>query len=125
MVSFAAAMELYKDFTFEAAHFLPKVGPQHKCRIMHGHSYKLTVFVSGPVNPDTGWIIDFNEIKATVKPLVDQLDHQILNEQQGLENPTCENMAIWFWDHIKPSIPQLSKITIAETATSGCSYTGK
>ncbi len=118
-------MEIYKTFRFEAAHYLPNVSETHKCRNMHGHSYVFKVFVEGDVNPETGWVVDFHEIKNAVTPLVEEVDHAVLNNIKGLENPTAENITIWLWSRIKPLVPMLSKIELAETATSGCVYKGK
>ena len=118
-------MDIYKDFTFEAAHLLPNVPEGHKCRRLHGHSYGVRITIRGSVHPDAGWIMDFGDIKAAFKPILDQLDHWYLNEIEGLENPTSENITRWIWDRLKPSLPQLSRIDIAETCTCGSSYTGE
>lgn len=118
-------MTIYKQFTFDAAHFLPNVPEGHRCRQVHGHTYHLTIYVSGPVNTTEGWVIDFKELKAVVKPLVDQLDHSMLNEIKGLKNPTAENVARWFWHAIQPEIPGLSRIELKETPTSGVIYEGE
>lgn len=117
-------MDLFKEFSIEAAHFLPNVPVGHKCRRMHGHSFHVTIAVRGPVGPDTGWVMDFADIKAAFKPLHDQLDHRLLNEIPGLENPTSEHLARWIWTRLKPSLPALSRVTVKETCTSGCSYDG-
>ncbi|MBK7149001.1 MAG: 6-carboxytetrahydropterin synthase QueD [Bacteroidetes bacterium] len=117
-------MEIYKTFRFEAAHYLPHVAENHKCRNMHGHSYKFTIYVQGEVNPESGWVVDFHDIKLAIAPTVDELDHQVLNSVLGLENPTAENITIWLWNRIKPLLPQLSKIHLKETETSGCVYEG-
>ena len=118
-------MELYKEFRFEAAHLLPNVPAGHKCGRLHGHSYRVEIHVSGPVDPHTGWVIDFADIKAAVKPLIDRLDHYYLNEIPGLENPTSEVLAEWLWERLKPELPQLAKILVAETCTAGCIYDGR
>jgi 6-pyruvoyltetrahydropterin/6-carboxytetrahydropterin synthase len=117
-------MTIYKQFTFDAAHFLPKVPKGHKCRQVHGHTYHLTIFISGPVTEDIGWVIDFSELKGVCKPLVDRLDHALLNEVSGLENPTAENVARWLWKQIKIKLPSLQKIELKETPTSGVIYEG-
>jgi len=117
-------MEIYKEFTFEAAHRLPNVPDGHKCGRLHGHSFKAVIYVSGPVGKETGWIIDFAEIKKAFKPLYQQLDHYYLNEIEGLENPTSENLAMWIWQRLKPALPSLSKVVINETCNSGCIYQG-
>lgn len=117
-------MELYKDFTFEAAHHLPNVPEGHKCRRLHGHSFMVRIQVSGPVGEHTGWVMDFAEIKAAFKPIYDRLDHYYLNDIAGLENPTSENLARWIWQELKPRLPQLQMVEIRETCTSGCRYFG-
>ncbi|WP_434355285.1 6-carboxytetrahydropterin synthase QueD [Parasalinivibrio latis] len=117
--------ELFKEFTFEAAHRLPHVPDGHKCGRLHGHSFVVRIYVEGEVDPHTGWVIDFSEIKAIFKPIYDQLDHHYLNEIEGLENPTSEVLSKWIWDQLKPKLPMLSKVMIKETCTSGCLYTGK
>ncbi len=117
-------MEIYKEFSIESAHRLPNLPDDHKCSRLHGHSFHIRICVEGEVNPETGWIIDFAEIKAAYKPVFDQLDHYYLNDIEGLENPTSENLAKWIWDRMKPELPLLSKVIIKETCTSGCVYTG-
>lgn len=118
-------MELFKDFSIEAAHHLPNVPPDHKCRRLHGHSFQVRIHVSGDVDADTGWVMDFADIKEAFKPVHEQLDHRYLNEIKGLENPTSENLAKWIWDALAGQLPLLSKIEIRETCTSGCVYRGK
>jgi len=118
------AVELVKEFRFEAAHYLPNLPDGHKCRRMHGHSFRGEIAVRGPVDPVTGWLIDFGDLKRAVDPIVERLDHDLLNEIEGLENPTSELLAIWFWERLVPSLPQLHRITIEETCTTRCSYYG-
>ena len=91
-------MEIFQEFTFEAAHRLPHVPDGHKCARLHGHSFRVEIHVDGPVGEDTGWVMDFQEIKDAFAPLHDQLDHRYLNEVDGLDNPTSENLARWIWD---------------------------
>ena len=117
-------MEIYKEFSFEAAHLLPNVPAGHKCGRLHGHSYKIQVHVTGHPDNTTGWIMDFSEIKNLTKPIIKELDHYYLNDIPGLENPTSENLALWIWQKLKPLLP-LYKIVICETCTSGCVYQGK
>ena len=117
-------MELRKTFQFEAAHRLPQVPPGHKCARLHGHSFSVEVVVEGPVDPVLGWVMDYADIKAAVRPLYDQLDHNYLNEIPGLENPTSEHVARWIWDRLKPSLPLLTQVVIAETCNSKCAYRG-
>lgn len=117
-------MNLFKSFRIEAAHRLPNVPPGHKCARLHGHSFEVEIHVDGPVDPHTGWVIDFAEIKAAFKPYYDQLDHHYLNDIEGLENPTSENLARWIFDKLKPALPLLSEVVVYETCTSGCRYRG-
>ena len=117
-------MDLFKSFTFEAAHRLPNVPEGHKCARLHGHSFNVEIHVSGPVGDDTGWVMDFSDLKTAFKPLYEQLDHHYLNEIPGLENPTSERLAEWIWHHLKPELPLLSEVVIRETCTSGCRYRG-
>lgn len=119
-------MELLKEFTFEAAHRLPAVPSDHKCARLHGHSYRLIVHVSGEVDAATGMVMDFADVKAAVKPLIDaDLDHYYLNDVEGLENPTSENLARWVWRRLVGPLPLLSAIEIRETCTSGVIYRGE
>jgi 6-pyruvoyltetrahydropterin/6-carboxytetrahydropterin synthase len=118
-------MEIFKEFTFEAAHRLPNVPPGHKCARLHGHSFRVRVWVEGEVDPRAGWVVDFGAIKQSVKPLREQLDHHYLNEVEGLDNPTSEVLAKWIWDRLRPRLPRLSRITIFETCTAGCEYRGE
>ena len=117
-------MEIFKEFGFEAAHRLPNVPPEHKCARLHGHSFRCEVHVGGPLDPKLGWVLDFADLKAAVQPIIAQLDHRYLNEIEGLENPTSENLAIWIWRRLSPSLPGLARIVIRETCTSGCVYAG-
>ena len=117
-------MRLFKEFTFEAAHRLPHVPEGHKCARLHGHSFAVRISVDGEVGEQSGWVMDFGDIKAAFKPLYDRLDHYYLNEIPGLENPTSENLARWIWRELCPSLPQLSAVEIRETCTSGCIYLG-
>jgi 6-pyruvoyltetrahydropterin/6-carboxytetrahydropterin synthase len=117
-------VRLTKDFAFEAAQTLPCAPEGHKCRQMHGHSFKVEVSVEGEVDPATGWFYDHAVIGRAMRPLVDQLDHAYLNDISGLENPTIENMAAWFWAKLAPQCPGLAEIVIHETPTARCSYRG-
>ena len=117
-------MDLFKAFTLEAAHRLPHVPDGHKCARLHGHSFRIEVHVEGEVDPHTGWVMDFADIKRAFQPLYDQLDHHYLNDIEGLENPTSEVLARWIWDRLKPQLPLPSEILVHETCSSGCRYRG-
>ena len=117
-------MDIFKVFTVEAAHRLPHVPDGHKCARLHGHSFRIELHLSGPVDPHAGWVMDFADVKAAFKPIYDRLDHHYLNDIPGLENTTSEQLAKWIWDQTKPVLPLLSAIVVHETCTSGCRYTG-
>ena len=117
-------MDVFKIFQIEAAHRLTAVPATHKCARLHGHSFRIEVHVSGDVDPQSGWIMDFAEIKTAFAPIFEQLDHRYLNDIAGLENPTSECLAMWVWAKLKPALPLLAKIVVHETCTAGCAYTG-
>ncbi len=117
--------ELIKTFRFEAAHTLAKAPDGHKCRRLHGHSYKIDIHVTGQADPETGWVIDFGQIKQAVEPILDTLDHRFLDDIKGLANSTSEMLAKYLWDKIKVNLPGLSAITVWESDTSRCIYRGK
>jgi len=117
-------VKIYKEFTFEAAHRLPNVPPEHKCARLHGHSFRVRITVSGDVGIDSGWVMDFSDVATAFDPLLRQLDHYYLNEISGLENPTSENIARWIWQRLQPVLSALSEVEIRETCTSGCIYRG-
>lgn len=117
-------VRLSKRFAFEAAHFLPAVPDGHRCRRLHGHSFRFEVEVGGEVDPTTGWLLDYGELSARVRPVVDQLDHTLLNAVPGLENPTAELLAAWLWSRLAPGLPSLARISVLETCTTRCDYLG-
>ena len=118
-------MEIFKEFTFEAAHRLPNVPAGHKCARLHGHSFRVELGVDGPVDAEMGWVMDFGDIKAAFQPLLNQLDHYYLNEIEGLENPTSEQLARWIWRRLRPHLPALAVVAVRETCTTGCRYRGE
>jgi 6-pyruvoyltetrahydropterin/6-carboxytetrahydropterin synthase len=118
-------MEIYKEFHFEAAHRLPNVPAGHKCARLHGHSFQVRLSVSGEAAEPSGWVMDFGDLKAAFKPLLEQLDHYYLNDIAGLENPTSENIARWIWERLQPQLPGLCAVEVRETCTSGCIYRGE
>ena len=117
-------MELFKEFTFDAAHRLPNVPADHKCSRLHGHSYRVAVHVRGPVDRNKGWVMDFGDIKRAFEPIREQLNHRCLNEIDGLSNPTSETLACWIWERLRPTLPNLSKVVVMESVDSGCIYEG-
>ena len=117
-------MKITQAFTFEAAHFLPNVPDGHRCRRMHGHSYRVELTLDGPVDPATGWVADFFDVEAAFGPLLARLDHHCLNEIEGLENPTAEHIAMWVWERAKPLLPLLAAVRVYETPLCWAEYEG-
>jgi 6-pyruvoyltetrahydropterin/6-carboxytetrahydropterin synthase len=117
-------VRLTHAFTFEAAHRLPQAPEGHKCRRLHGHSFRVEVTVEGPVDPATGWFLDYGVIRDAAEPLRAKLDHYYLNEIEGLENATSEVLCAWIWERLKPSLPSLCCIAVEETCTARCEYRG-
>lgn len=117
-------MELRKTFQFEAAHLLPRLPESHKCRRLHGHSFKVEIAVTGECDPQLGWVMDYADISKAFKATWEKLDHRYLNEIPGLENPTSENIAVWIWNELKPKLSLLSEVVVAETCTARCVYCG-
>jgi 6-pyruvoyltetrahydropterin/6-carboxytetrahydropterin synthase len=120
----SVVVEIFKEFTFEAAHRLPMVPEGHKCARLHGHSFSVSFHVQGEMDEAMGWFMDFNDIKDAFKPFYDQLDHNYLNEIEGLSNPTSENIAHWIWRKLEDDLPGLDRVVVRETCTSGCVYRG-
>src|SRR4029077_18070743 len=117
-------LELRKTFQFEAAHLLPRLPENHKCRRLHGHSFKVEIAVRGPLEPRLGWVMDYADLSAAFQPLWTQLDHFYLNEIPGLANPTSENIALWIRERLHPVLPGLAEVVVAETCTARCAYRG-
>ena len=116
-------MEVFVEMGFEAAHRLTGVPDGHKCARLYGHSFRVEIRVLGEIDPTTGMVIDFADVKAAFGPVHDLLDHHYLNEIDGLDNPTSENLARWIWDRLSGELP-LAEIAVRETCTSGVSYKG-
>ena len=119
-------VELTKEFTFEAAHRLPRVPANHKCYRMHGHGFRVEIIVAGEIDAAMGWLVDYADITAVVDPVIrGELDHRTLNDVAGLENPTSELLCVWLWKRLAPSLPGLSSVTVHETCTARCTYRGE
>jgi 6-pyruvoyltetrahydropterin/6-carboxytetrahydropterin synthase len=119
-------VRLVQALHFEAAHRLPRVPPGHKCAKVHGHSYKVEVAVSGKVDEEVGWLVDYQRIQDAWAPIFAQIDHRYLNEIEGLENPTSEILARWLWERLSPELPDLlERITVFETTDARCEYEGR
>ena len=117
-------MTITQAFTFEAAHHLPHVPETHRCRRLHGHSYRVELRLSGEVDSHTGFVVDFFDVENAFQPLLERLDHHLLNEIDGLENPTAENIALWIFDRVKPELPQLDAVKVFETPMCWAEYCG-
>ena len=118
-------MEIYKEFGCESAHRLPNVPEGHKCGRLHGHSFRIQVWVRGEVGSESGWVMDYAELKEAFEPVFLEIDHHYLNEIEGLRNPTSENLCRWLWERLSPSLGNLSRVVVNETCTSGCVYEGE
>lgn len=118
-------MELRKTFQFEAAHLLPRLPKSHKCRRLHGHSFKVDIVVAGECDKKLGWLMDYADISKAFQPIWQKLDHNYLNEIPGLENPTSENIAAWIWKKLRPKLPLLAEVVVAETCTARAVYRGE
>jgi 6-pyruvoyltetrahydropterin/6-carboxytetrahydropterin synthase len=116
--------ELLRRYRFEAAHRLPAVPAEHRCARLHGHTYDVAVSVRGDADEELGWVIDFSAIDKACEPAIDALDHQLLNDVDGLENPTSENVARWLWDQFQELLPELFSVAVAENADAVCTYWG-
>ena len=114
-------MKIFKVFQIEAAHRLPRVPAGHKCARLHGHSFRIEIHVEGEPDPAFGWVMDFADLKVAFQPLYDQLDHHYLNDIEGLENPTSEQLARWIFERLAPTLPGLDTVLVHETCTSGAS----
>ena len=117
-------VRLTHEFRLESAHSLPGVPPDHKCRRIHGHTFGIEVHVEGQVNPESGWLADYADLDRAFRPVREALDHRLLNEVEGLENPTSEHMARWIWRRLQPALPGLAEVVVKESPTTRCSYRG-
>jgi 6-pyruvoyltetrahydropterin/6-carboxytetrahydropterin synthase len=117
-------MKIVQAFTFEAAHRLPRVPATHRCFRLHGHSYRVELELSGPVDPASGMVIDFFDVEAVFQPLLTRLDHTCLNDLEGLENPTAENIAAWIWNNAKPGLALLTRVRVYETPLCWAEFEG-
>lgn len=117
-------MRIYKDFRFEAAHYLPGETASVNSRI-HGHSFRARVTIEGRMNPDTGYVFHFAELANAITEARDALDHRLLNEVEGLGTPTLERIAVWLWNRLQNRVPGLAEIEVArDSCQEGCVYRG-
>ena len=117
-------MRIYKDFRFEAAHYLPGETASVNSRI-HGHSFRARVTIDGRMNPDTGCVFHFDALTTAIADAREALDHRLLNEVEGLATPTLERIAIWLWNRLQNRVPNLAEIEVArDSCQEGCVYRG-
>jgi len=118
-------MRIYKEFLFEAAHYLPSAPPGHPNSRIHGHSFRARVTIDGMPGADTGYVFHFDELAQMMAEAQDALDHRLLNEIDGLEAPTLERIAIWLWNRLQNRIPGLAQVEIArDSCREGAIYAG-
>lgn len=114
--------ELKQHFQIESARFLPRLDKNHPCARMHGHSFKVILGLRGSLNPKLGWLRDYHEISQIAGQILAPLDHRVLNEVPGLENPTSENISVWLYEQLKPMLPELFEVTVQETSSTECTF---
>ena len=118
-------MYVFKKYYFDATHYMPDFKKNHDYRKMHGHSYEVTIKVSGTVNDQNNWVIDLEKLDDVVKPEISLLDHSTLNDIEGLKYPTSENIAKWLWFRLKNKISNLDSVEIYRPRIGGCVFNGK
>jgi 6-pyruvoyltetrahydropterin/6-carboxytetrahydropterin synthase len=116
-------LEITKEFRFDAAHFLPTAPEGHPYRRLHGHSFRVIVGLQGPSDPQKRWMMDLGEVEAAVTGVRNRLDHYCLNDIEGLEVPTLEELAVWIFDRLAPDLPLLAWVKlIRDSAGESCTY---
>ncbi|MEZ5894499.1 MAG: 6-carboxytetrahydropterin synthase QueD [Parvularculaceae bacterium] len=117
-------MRIVKSMSFDAAHFLshdPNARPYAR---LHGHSFTMEVAIEGEPDAETGWVVDFGDVAEALQELHDALDHRLLNEIEGLERPTLENICKWAAARLKPKFPGLKEVRVSRASIGeSCSYT--
>jgi 6-pyruvoyltetrahydropterin/6-carboxytetrahydropterin synthase len=118
-------MRIYKDFHFEAAHYLPSAEPGTANARVHGHSFRARVTLEGEPDAATGYVVHFDDLGAAIKEAQAELDHRLLNEVPGLSAPTLERIALWLWNRLDNRVVGLAEVLIArDSCHEGCVYTG-
>ena len=120
----SSRLDAYCEFVIAAGRRLTGVPEGHPCARVHGHTFLVRLTVSGPVHPQTGFVIDFADVQRAFAPVHEALDHRFLNDVPGLENPTSEHLAAWIWKVLKEALPGLSAVEITETGQSGVVFRG-
>jgi 6-pyruvoyltetrahydropterin/6-carboxytetrahydropterin synthase len=118
-------MRIYRDFQFEAAHFLPSAPQGHPNSRIHGHSFRARVWIEGEPAADTGLVFHFDDLSAAIAECQDALDHRLLNEVEGLAKPTLELIVLWLWNRLSNKVPGLAQIEVhRDSCREGCVYSG-
>ena len=118
-------MKIFKKYFFETAHYMPNFPDDHKFSKIHGHSYELIIYLEGKYETKNGWIMNYEDIDKYVNPLLKKIDHNLMNHIKGLENPTSENIAKWFWVNLKIDLVDLVRVEVNRPRIGGCIYEGK
>lgn len=118
-------MQIYKEFLFEAAHYLPTAPPGSPNARIHGHSFRVRIVIEGEPGADTGYVFHFEELSEAMAETQDALDHRLLNEIEGLSRPTLEQIAIWIWHRLDNRIPGLAQVQVSrDSCGEGSIYSG-
>ncbi len=124
-IPYASAMRIYKDFKFEAAHFLPNAELGTANARVHGHSFRARVVIDGEPNADTGYVFHFDDLRVALADTQDALDHRLLNDVEGLAAPTLERIAMWVWNRLANKVPGLAEVHVSrDSCDEGCIYAG-
>ena len=119
-------MKIYRTYTIHSARFIPTLDTDHPCSKMHGHTFKIIIELDGSIDKNTGFLMDFYDLDLIVNDkIIQKIDHKVLNDINGLENPSSEHLSIWIWNKLIDSIPILSQITVSEDHGTGIKYSGK
>ena len=119
-------MKIYRTYTLHAARFIPTLDKTHPCSKMHGHTFKIIVEIDDSINEQTGFVMDIYDLDVIVNDkIIKVIDHKILNDIKGLENPSSEYLSIWIWSKLIVYIPILSEITVSEDNGTGIKYSGQ
>lgn len=108
-------LELMKRYRVQAAHRRPHAAADDPESRLHGHGFSVELWVRGPVDPHYGWVVDFGDMTAAFKPLFNQIDHHLLNEVEGLDDPSAENIARWVYERLQPTLPLLHRVVVVES----------
>lgn len=118
-------MKIYKEFLFEAAHYLPGATPGTANARIHGHSFRARIVIDGEPDAESGLVLHFDELARQIEDARDALDHRFLNEVEGLAVPTLERIAEWLWRRLQNRVPGLCEIQIArDSCHEGVIYAG-